>query len=401
MAATYSSGSTVVFKQILEATYGTLPGSPTMKTLRVKPSKFGLKKDTYTTDEVRADRGVSDLRHGMKKVEGTLEGDLMCGDWDDIILAALQDSAWSNNACSTGITLNSFCIEQGFTDINQFRLYKGCSISKLKLSIKPGAMVGISADFLGQDAVTGTVTNANITAAASSNSPFSFAGGAIQEGGTSIAYITGLDFELDNGLGQVGVVGSALSPAIFNGRSTITGTVTALFKDQVMLNKFINETESSLQVTLTDLNNYTHTITLPRIKYTGGDIAPPKDGATIITLPFEGLFTTLVSSSAGTTMAVSAQTGPGAFTLTRGAGSFITDGFKVGMLLSTKTGSTLTTPTNNGDWLITNVAATVITCAVPSSLGTALATTLQAAGAPGSLAGDLLVNPHNISWIKA
>lgn len=397
MAVTYSSGATVVFKQTLESTYGSLPGSPTMKVLRPKPSKFNLKKDTFTTDEVRADRGISDVRHGMKKVEGSIEGDLMMGDWDDFILAALQDPSWSNKLAQVGTNLSSFSIEQGFTDINQFRLFKGCCINKMKVDIKPGAMVGISFDFIGQDMVTGTSTNAATTTLATTNSPFSFAGGSITEGGTAIAYVSGIDFELDNGLGQVGVVGSPLSPAVFNGRSTLKGSVTALFKDQTLLNKFVNETESSITLTLVDAAGGQNTISIPRIKYVGGELAPPKDGAVILTLNFEALFMAGASSTACTTIAVSSVTGPGTFTITRGAGSFVTDGFKVGSALSTKTSSTLSTSSNNGDWLITGVTATVLTCQCPAGL----TVTSQSATAAGALAGDLLQQATNIVWSQA
>ena len=408
MAAIYSSGSTVVFKitagasgaGLAESTYGT-PITTFMRQLRLKPSKLTLKKDTYTTDEVRSDRGISDVRHGMKKVEGTLEGDLMLSDFDDLLAYALQDadgflaSAPSNWSIRNGVNLQSFGLEQGFTDINQFRLYKGVSVAKMKISIKPGAMVGISFDVIGQDAATGTATNAGTTVAPSSNSPVSYAGGSILEGGTAIAYITGLDFELDNGIGQVGVIGSNVAPAVFNGRSSIKGTGTALFKDQVMLNKFINETESSIQVALTDPTGASITFTIPRIKYTGGDIAPPKDGATIITLPFEGLITQLVSSASSTSMAVTAQVGPGSVTFTKVAGtSFITEGYKPGMILTT---SGLTTPANNGDWLITSVAAQVLTCQVP----TGVTTVLQAAGAFGNAAGAFTAQPQNISIVKS
>lgn len=401
MAATYSSGSTVVFRQILETVFGTTPAgiATGMKQLRVKPSKFTLKKDTYTTDEVRADRGISDLRHGMRKVEGTLEGDLMANDWDDFILAAVQGTAWVNKNVRMGINLSSFCIEQGFTDINQFRLFKGCSASKLKISVKPGAMVSISVDFIGQDATTATTSAATTsTIPAGTSSPFSYSGGSLKEGGTAIAYITGFDFELDNGLGTVGVVGSDLAPAVFNGRSSIKGNVTALFKDQVMLNKFVNETESSLSVTLTDPTGGSHVITLPRIKYTGGDIAPPKDGATIITLPFEAILAPLISNAACTSMAVSAAaptTTPLTATFTKvGGTSFVTQGFVAGQILTTKN---LTTPGNNSDWLITNVAADVITVTVP--VGST--TVAQVAGAFGNGAGDLSVQPTNIAWSKS
>lgn len=289
MTATYSSGSTVVWKYIVESTFGTTPVTPTMKVLRAKPSKLDLKKETYTTDEVRSDRAISDVRHGMRKVEGSIDGDFLFTEWDDFIEAALQGT-WTADVCKLGTNLRSFSIEQGFTDIAQFRLFKGMCVSKMKVSCKPGSMAEISFDFIGRDVTTGTSTNATVTTPAGTTSPMSYNLGTITEGGGSIAYMTGIEFEVDNGLSHVGVIGSDLTPAVFNGRSSIKGTVTALFKDQVMLNKFLNETESSIVLTLIDPAANQHVITLPRVKYTGGDVAPPKEGAVIITLPFEALY---------------------------------------------------------------------------------------------------------------
>lgn len=360
MPATYSSGSTVVWKSIVEVTFGTTPASPTMKTLRPKPSTMNLKKDTYTTDEVRSDRGVSDVRHGMRKVEGTIEGDLMFLDWDDFLEAA-QQGTWTNSVVKTGTNLRSFSLEQGFTDIAQFRVFKGCSVNNLKMSIKPGAMVSVSFGFLGQDMTSAGATAATVTTAAGTASPMSYSNGTINEGGTAIAYITGVDIELDNGLGQSGVVGSNLTPANFNGRANVKGTVTALFKDQTLLNKFLNETESSLLVTMVDPLANQITVIVPRIKYTGGEVQPPKEGPVVISLPFVGLMSKLKTCASLTSLQVTAA----AKTFTRVGGSFVTDGFAVGDVITT---SSFTNPANNGDFIVTAVTATVLTCAGATGL---------------------------------
>jgi hypothetical protein len=366
-----------------------------MKTLRAKPSNLSLKKDTYTTDEVRADRGISDVRHGMRKVEGSLEGDLMLGDWDDFLQGALQGT-WSNKNLRSGIVLRSYVLEQCFPDLTtpQYRLFFGCSMAKMKLSIKPGAMVGVTFDVLGQDATAGTVKAVNGDTPAGTTSPVSYAGGTITEGGTAIAYVTGCEISLDNGVGQVGVIGANTSPATFNGRSAITGSITALFKDLVLLNKFLNETESSLLMTLVDPAGGAFTISLPRIKYTGGEIAPPKDGATIMTLPFTALHDNAISNAACTTVAISAAaptTTALTATLTKvGGTSFITQGFQVGDVV---TFSQLTTPGNNGDWVLTAVAADILTFTVPvGSL-----TVVQAAGAFGNAAGAISLQSTNMA----
>lgn len=298
--ALYSSGSTVGLRYIVEATFGVTPTvTPVWKVLRAKPSKITLKKATYTSDEVRSDRGISDLRHGMRSVDGTVDGDLMLNQWDDFIEAALQGT-WAigtpvgSDTCKMGTTLRTFSVEQSFLDITQYRLFKGVAVSKVKVSAKPGALIDISFSLMGQDGISSATAAAGTNAAANTNVPMSYASGTISEGGGGIAYITGIDFELDNGLGAVGVIGANLTPAIFNGRSSIKGTVSALFKDQVMLNKFLNETESSISVNFLDplVATTSHTILIPRIKYTGGDIAPPKEGAILISLPFEGLYDT-------------------------------------------------------------------------------------------------------------
>jgi hypothetical protein len=59
-----------------------------------------------------------------------------------------------------------------------------------------------------------------------------------------------------------------------------------------MLNKFINETESSIAFTLTDVDGNSLTFNLPRIKYTG---APPDVkgiGPITLAMPFQALLDT-------------------------------------------------------------------------------------------------------------
>jgi hypothetical protein len=391
--ATYGSGSNVVWSFIPEVTYNVLPGSPIFTMLRAKPSKIQLKRDNYTTDEVRADRGISDVRLGEFAAQGDLEGDLIVGPWDAFILASLQGAAWTavqtpgtaivitataadnslnrpsgsfvtdgynvndeiavsgfvtnpanfrakiasvsalkitlytpallpspgsgitlvneagasgavklnvgsntvtpGKTAQCGTTLTSFQLENGFTDISQFRQFGGMCISKAKWSIKPGAMAGVTFTFEGASAASSTVTVSTSQTAALTNSPLTPSVGFIMEGSAVNAYITGLELELSNGLGPQKVVGSNITPAMFNGRSDLKGTVTALFKDLTLLNKFLSETYSSIDVVLLDPNGTDfHHIYLPRIKYTGGELNPPKDGAIPVSLPFQALVST-------------------------------------------------------------------------------------------------------------
>jgi hypothetical protein len=119
-------------------------------------------------------------------------------------------------------------------------------------------------------------------------SPFDSFSGTISEGGAAIATVTGLDISLDNGAEASFVIGDATTPCITLANSNLTGTLTAQFNDSALLAKFIDETETSLEFSLTD-GTSTQTFLLPRIKYTGGSVPVSDDGLVTISLPFQAL----------------------------------------------------------------------------------------------------------------
>jgi hypothetical protein len=85
-------------------------------------------------------------------------------------------------------------------------------------------------------------------------------------------------------------VGDPTTPQIVPGRSNVTGTVRAKFENLTALNKFINETESSISVTLESDEGGDWTILIPRIKYSGGEInVTSPDEAVEINMPFQAL----------------------------------------------------------------------------------------------------------------
>lgn len=87
------SAASGVFKQVtykVETTYGTAPGASAAQALRRVTSSLNLTKDTYQSNEIRTDFQVSDLRHGMRKVGGTIAGELSAKTYGDFIAAALK-----------------------------------------------------------------------------------------------------------------------------------------------------------------------------------------------------------------------------------------------------------------------------------------------------------------------
>ena len=82
-----------VFKQVIykpETTYGVLPAQSAAQALRRVTSSLNLSKDTYQSNEIRTDFQVADFRHGLRKVGGTIAGELSAKTYADFIAAALK-----------------------------------------------------------------------------------------------------------------------------------------------------------------------------------------------------------------------------------------------------------------------------------------------------------------------
>jgi len=211
------------------------------------------------------------------------------------LTVALATSATSitvgaSESLKAGVTQKSLVIERAFADVAQYLVYNGCVANALSLNITAGQVVTGSVGFVGSKmTASGTVLDASITAAPTGD-PFTAFEGTLFEAGTAIAIITGMTLSLDNGVEANFVVGSDETPQLSYGRSNLTGTVTAFFEDLVQLNKFINETESSLKMTLTDSANKVLQISIPRLKYNGGDIPVSGEQSLQINMPFQALY---------------------------------------------------------------------------------------------------------------
>jgi hypothetical protein len=82
-----------VFKQVTykpETTYGQLPAQSAAQALRRVTSSLNLSKDTYQSNEIRTDFQVADFRHGLRKVGGTIAGELSAKTYADFLAAALK-----------------------------------------------------------------------------------------------------------------------------------------------------------------------------------------------------------------------------------------------------------------------------------------------------------------------
>ena len=68
-----------------ETSWGVLAGNTSGKLLRRVTANFNLTKESYESAEIRVDRQVADMRHGVRSAEGTLNGELSSASYADFM----------------------------------------------------------------------------------------------------------------------------------------------------------------------------------------------------------------------------------------------------------------------------------------------------------------------------
>jgi hypothetical protein len=138
-----------------------------------------------------------------------------------------------------------------------------------------------------------TASTGGAPTASSTNAPFDSYSGTIEDGGSGLAIVTSLDFSLTNSFAPTFVIGSDSAQQLEFGRAIVEGTMTVYYEDATLINKFLNETESSLSVSVDDPTGASsYTFDFPRVKYNGAAVPVQNPASRLITIPFVSLFDT-------------------------------------------------------------------------------------------------------------
>jgi len=236
----FAQGSRSALAYVVESTFGTTPGTPSMIDLPFNSHSLNLAKSSFESAEIRSDRMTVISRHGNKNVVGTIDVDFRADDFDDLLESAFFSTIATAGTMSIGTTLKSLSIEDRAEDIVQYRQFTGCTVNTFSMSIAPNAIVTASFDIVGKDMTQAQTPLDASTTPYSANEAFDNFTGVFQEGGGGSSIITGIDFTLDNGLNPTFVLGAATTPQLEYNRGRITGTVSVYYEDESLINKFIN-----------------------------------------------------------------------------------------------------------------------------------------------------------------
>jgi len=301
--AVFATGSSADVTYVVEGqggvNFGTTPATPAMNFLPINSTTLGLTKESLQSARLRADRMIEHVRHGNKSVGGDIAYELSFGDFDDMLSGALMGN-WTADVLEPGLAIKTFTFERRHLDVGQYFRYRGCAINTWSVSVQPNQIVNGTFGVLGRD-MERAATTLGVPADVSSNEPYDSFTGVIMEGGGAVADITGLEMTLDNGIAQQFVLFSDLARQLTSGRSNLTGTITVpLSADTTdLIDKFINEEESSISFTL-GTGPGSMTFFLPRVKYMGADNPVSDENVISVSMPFQALY----SADEGTNLRV-------------------------------------------------------------------------------------------------
>ena len=287
----FAQGSRSSLSFIVESTFGTTPAG-NLTNLPFTTHSLNLTKDRVAGNDIQADRMPRVDRHGNRQVGGDIVVDLRDGDYDVLLESAMLNT-WATNVLKVGVAPKFFSVEDYAADIDQARLFTGCSVSTMAISLAPNQMVATTFSLVGKDMTISATEKTQD--AASGAQPFDAYSGDIGignvGGASNVAIVTSLDFTINNSYAPTFVIGDDSAPSLEFGRAEVEGTLTAYFEDATLINRFLNETETEIEVSVNDPTGANaYTFQFPKVKINSADVGVDGPTSRMISMSFVALY---------------------------------------------------------------------------------------------------------------
>lgn len=115
---------------IAETNYGETPVTPAFKPIRHTSMSLGVQRGSLQSEELRADRQISDFRLGAVSVAGDIATELSFLSFDDFLQAVLMGT-WTLKATRTAITLSAAAVDSSFSDSGNGFITAGFAVGDL------------------------------------------------------------------------------------------------------------------------------------------------------------------------------------------------------------------------------------------------------------------------------
>lgn len=290
------------FAFVPATTFGATPATPAFNNLRITGETLSAQFESIISNEIRADSTVSEVRRSGISASGDINFELHRSAFFEDMLAASIRGTWATNVLKAGVAQPHFTferkIEAGTTDY--YLRFEGGRIGGLSLSIAPEEYItgSFKAMATGHSATAAIIAGATYPAVTGVNgAPMT----GVDVSTLTLASAAGTEFlgltiDVDLALRMQRKIGQQAARGIGYGRRQITGTLRVYFEDLTQYNLLLANTVTSVVATATDGTN-SYTITLPRIRLTGGEVPNPgNDQDFILTMNYQATYDTTLQT---------------------------------------------------------------------------------------------------------
>ena len=185
----------------------------------------------------------------------------------------------------------SMVLEKQFTGLTKYWKYNGCKINSWNLSF--------SGNDDGELISTFNIMGANET---ESDTPYDAAPTSatlsrlhmyqvtVDEGGGSSSEIIDVNLNVEFGINEQRVLGnSGKRSDLLEGMLSVSGSITAIYASDTLIDKGIGNTESSLDLTITS-GSYSMVISIPELEYHRPKVGLPGPQGITVTMDFKGFY---------------------------------------------------------------------------------------------------------------
>jgi hypothetical protein len=143
----------------------------------------------------------------------------------------------------------SFSVEHWEAVAASSQRFLGCRVASLAFTQPPEGMVGVDFGFVGQDMAAPASSQYFTSATNTTTLGMASVDAIVCYNGEQVATLSAASLSLDLGLSSTPVIGSVLTPDVFDGVAGVTGSLTFLKQNTGLMTQFLGETATlSLQL---------------------------------------------------------------------------------------------------------------------------------------------------------
>lgn len=289
-----------------ESTWGTTPSSA-LQALRITGESLADQEESTESAEILSDRQLRDVIRTGRFSQGDINGELTEDVLDSLLEGVLGDT-WSSDVLENGTTKKSYTFEKAITVDGSpsvhYLTYKGCRLDTLNLTIPQQGVITWGLGVIGKGSVgaASTAGSGSYTAAGTTEPLSAAQVTAITEASTDPGHVTEVSLTVSNNLRRQMAVGSTDPIGLGYGGLRVEGSLGLYFEDRALYDKFVAETKTEFEFTVTDSASATLTFTVPSARWAAPEInIEGVNNDIVATFPFMAVYDSVTGSTISVT----------------------------------------------------------------------------------------------------